>query len=260
MSTDSKTDTTHHNDWADKPQAYVDAEIAEKLALTDKAVAEASAARATTNKTLAEARVAKAAAKTAEFALVAAGYVADKATETRIKELASDAHHHVYHFKGAVDSSTVDKCWDQLSVWDRSEDPSEIELIFYSPGGSVMAGMALFDRILELREKGWVFTTNVRGYAASMAGILLQAGDVRVCGPESYILIHEISSGAIGKIGELEDEVEFMKMVQERVWDIFVERSGGKVSKARLKAMVRRKDFWIDSTKALKLGIVDAIR
>jgi ATP-dependent protease ClpP protease subunit len=99
-----------------------------------------------------------------------------------------------------------------------------------------------------------------RGYAASMGGILLQAGDVRVCGPESYILIHEISSGAVGKIGDLEDEVEFVKMIQKRVNDIFVARSGGKVTATKLRNMYRRKDFWLDSTKALALGIVDEIR
>ena len=96
--------------------------------------------------------------------------------------------------------------------------------------------------------------------AASMAGILLQAGDVRVCGPESYILIHEVSSGAVGKVGELEDEIEFVKLIQSRVLDLFVSRSGGKVTKAKLQAMYRRKDFWLDSTKALKLGIIDEIR
>jgi ATP-dependent protease ClpP protease subunit len=130
----------------------------------------------------------------------------------------------------------------------------------FSPGGSVFAGMVLFDHIVAMREKGWHFTTISRGYAASMGGILLQAGDVRVCGPESYILIHEISTGAVGKIGELEDTVEFTNMIQKRVNDIFVSRSGGKVTSSKLRAMYRRKDFWLDSSKSLSLGIVDEIR
>lgn len=237
--------------------AKMQAEAAHARAQAD---AERIKAAAEAEKNQAEARKVTAEAKLAELGLGKAQYDADKADITRLKELSADEYHHVYYFKDAVDSSSTDKCMNQLKFWDRTEEPSSIEIVFFSPGGSVMSGMALFDTIVGMRDKGWHFVTNCRGYAASMAGILLQAGDERVCGPESYILIHEISSMAIGKIGEMEDEVEFLRLVQDRVWNIFVTRSGGKVSKTKLKAMVRRKDFWIDSTRALRLGIIDSIR
>ena len=54
-----------------------------------------------------------------------------------------------------------------------------------------------------------------------MAGILLQAGDIRIMGAESWLMIHEISFGASGKIGEIEDTVEWVKKIQERVVKIF---------------------------------------
>lgn len=189
---------------------------------------------------------------------------AERAEEKRLKELADDEHHNVYYFKQSVSTDSVDKCITQLDAWVRTaeaadQDAGKIKIIFFSPGGGVMAGMNLFDHILALRQKGWHFTAVTRGYAASMAGILLQAADVRLCGPESYILIHEISSGAVGKIGELEDEVEFIKLIQRRVNDIFVARSEGKVTASKLRAMYTRKDFWLDSKKALELGIIDAI-
>ena len=226
---------------------------------TAKNEAEAEAARAEAAKHKAEARKFAAEAKAAELALIAAQHDADRATDKRKKELSSDEHHHSYYFKGGVEDSTVQKCIDQLNVWRRNEKPGSIELVFFSPGGAVFAGMVLFDHIVAMRQEGWHFKTITRGYAASMGGILLQAGDVRVCGPESYILIHEISSGAVGKVGELEDEVEFIKLIQKRVNDIFVGRSGGKVTGAKLRAMYRRKDFWLDSKKALELGIIDEI-
>ena len=239
-------------------------EIAKAEAEAVKFRAEADAAKVTANataaKALAEARKENALAEEAELKLVAAQHDADRAHEKRQRELSTDDHHHVFHFKTGVDNPSTDKCLEQLNYWRRNEEPGKIELIFYSPGGSVLAGMALFDFITAMRTEGWHFTTVCRGYAASMAGILLQAGDVRVCGPESYILIHEVSSGAVGKVGELEDEVEFVKLIQSRVLDLFVSRSGGKVTKAKLQAMYRRKDFWLDSTKALKLGIIDEIR
>ena len=225
-----------------------------------KAEAEADAATAMAEKSRAEARKESALATQEESKAVAMSHDADRAEEKRKKELSGDEHHHSYLFKGGVDDSSTQKCLDQLNFWRRNEEPGKIEITFFSPGGSVIAGMALFDHIIAMRNEGWHFTTICRGYSASMGGILLESGDVRVCGPESYILIHEISSGAVGKIGELEDEVEFIKMIQERVNNIFVERSGGKVTKAKLRAMYRRKDFWLDSSKALSLGIVDEIR
>jgi ATP-dependent protease ClpP protease subunit len=95
------------------------------------------------------------------------------------------------------------------------------------------------------------------GYAASMAGILLQAGEDRQMGREAYILIHEVSFGVAGKIGEVEDEVKFVKMVQKRVLDIFADRA--KVSRGYIAQRWRRKDWWLDSVTAQKLGIVDTV-
>lgn len=228
-------------------------ESVDDAAANDLKAAQAEAARAEAAAHLAEQRKTVAEAQKAEIEL-------RKALRAEAEELSADKHHRTYYFRGAVDDASVQKCIDQLNIWRRNSDPAEIELVFFSPGGSVMAGMALYDFIIAMRNDGWKFTTVARGYAASMGSILLQAGDVRVCGPESYILIHEISSGSIGKIGELEDEVEFLKLVQDRVYDIFVKRSGGKLTKSRLKGMVRRKDFWIDSKRALELGVVDAVR
>lgn len=237
----------------------IEANVAKVQAEATKALAEAEAARHAGVKSQSEARKEAALAEAAELALVGIRHDADRAAEKRAKELSSDEHHHVFYFKDAVADGSVQKCVDQLNYWRRTEQPGKVEVIFFSPGGSVFAGMVLFDHILAMRAEGWHFTTTTRGYAASMGGILLQAGDVRVCGPESYILIHEISTGAVGKIGELEDEVEFVKLIQKRVNDIFVARSGGKVTSSKLRAMYRRKDFWLDSAKALALGVCDRI-
>ena len=238
-------------------------EIAANVA---KAHAEAEKFKADAEKLAAERDIAKAQARSeaaraaeAELELETTRHEAEDETRAYLKSRSSDEFHHVYYFKGAVNESSTQACIDQLNFWRRTEEPGEIEIVFFSPGGSVFSGMVLFDHIVAMRGENWHFTTTTRGYAASMGGILLQAGDVRVCGPESYILIHEISSGAVGKIGELEDEVEFIKLIQKRVNDIFVHRSGGKVTSAKLRAMYRRKDFWVDSAKALELGIVDKI-
>lgn len=174
------------------------------------------------------------------------------------EDLADNRYHHVYFFADQVNESSVSRCVDRLTEWHRLSPDCEIEIIFNSPGGSVIPGMALFDYIRLLRRQGHKVTTVALGYAASMAGILLQAGDHRVIGQEAYVLIHEISAGAVGKIGEIEDEVKFIKKIQGRVLDIFAERSTKK--REYFARHWRRKDWWLDSAECKKLGIVDEVR
>ncbi len=172
--------------------------------------------------------------------------------------LADNKYHHVLFFNEQVASGSVAQCIDQLDTWDRLDPKCDIEIVFNSPGGSVTQGMALFDHIQRLKRKGHKVTTVAMGMAASMAGILLQAGDVRAIGAESYVLIHEISTGAVGKIGEIEDTVEFVKMIQKRVLRIFADRSKKPVS--YFAKHWRRKDWWLSSEDCLELGVVDEIR
>jgi ATP-dependent protease ClpP protease subunit len=94
--------------------------------------------------------------------------------------------------------------------------------------------------------------------AASMAGILLQAGHQRIMGRESWLMIHEASFSASGKTGDVEDTVEWVKAMQERILNIFATRS--KMTKSALKRKWTRKNWWISSDEALKLGFVDEIR
>ena len=174
--------------------------------------------------------------------------------------LAGDKYNMVYQFNDSVGSTSVGNCIKQLTTWSRTHAGKPIEIIFNSPGGSVIDGMALFDFILSLRNAGHDITTVAYGYAASMAGILLQAGTRREMGKEAYILIHEISTAVGGKIGEIEDEVEFVKKIQKRVVSIFVDRSGGKLTRAKIMHNWKRKDWWLDSEEALSLGVVDSVR
>lgn len=171
--------------------------------------------------------------------------------------LADNRFHHVYNFTEPVAGSSVGKCMTQLDVWKRIDPGCDITIVFNSPGGSVIDGMALFDYILQLRDAGHKITTKAMGYAASMAGILLQAGDVRQMGREAYLLIHEISTVTGGTMGQIEDEVTFLKMIQKRIVDIFAVRS--KISRAKIERGWKRKDWWLDSTEALKLGFVDEV-
>lgn len=208
-------------------------------------------------KLLAEAARAEAEAQTSRAEAVVAE-IAQRDLERKEQEvLATDKYHHVYGFNDPVSSSSVGECVSRLNLWARNDPGCDIKIVFNSPGGSVIDGMALYDYLQTLRAKGHKITTVAMGMAASMAGILLQAGDHRVTGAESYVLIHEITAGAVGKIGEIEDVVEFVKMIQKRVLNIFAARSNKKA--AYFAKHWRRKDWWLSSDECLRLGIVDEV-
>jgi len=133
-----------------------------------------------------------------------------------------------------------------------------MEIVFSSPGGSIVDGMELFDFIQHLRNEGHKITTGTLGYAASMAGILLQAGDVRWMGHQAWVMIHRAAFGAIGKTFEIEDEVRYVKRIEDRILDVFTSRSH--LSKLKIKRNWDRKDWWISSDEALELGLVDEVR
>jgi len=236
-----------------KTQAEIDAKVAMLGAQAAKLKAEAAAAEAQAEKARQEAITAKAEADAATIS-------ADRTREKYARELAGNEYHHVYEFNSVVGESSVKECMTKLTEWHRRAPGCAIEIVFNSPGGSVIPGMALFDHILELRAQGHEVTTVALGYAASMAGILLQAGSKRVAGREAWVLIHEVSSWAQGKVGDMEDEVKFLKRLQKRVLHIFAERSNGKISEKTLARKWHKTDWWLDSDECLQLGIVDEIR
>lgn len=184
-------------------------------------------------------------------------------------EQSKDVYHHIYRFNSVVGESSVKNCMDNLLLWHRTEPGCDIEIIFSSPGGSVIDGLVLFDFIGELRDHGHRVTTSTYGMAASMAGILLQAGDKRIMHKEAWLLIHEISFGTGGSMGTVEDTVEWLKGIQDRILDIFAARcaqakKNGTATKPLTKGQLekgwRRKDWWISSDNALTLGLVDEVR
>jgi len=206
--------------------------------------------RANAKKAEAEARKTMAEAEREEISLA-------KDRRQEEEALATDKYHYVYAFTETVSSSAVERCIGQLNLWIRTDPKCSIEIIFHSPGGEVIAGMALFDFIQRVRAGGHHVTTMALGMAASMAGILLQAGDKRVMGREAWVLIHEASFGTVGKIGEVEDMVEWVKKVQKRILDIFAARS--KLTAKQIARRWKRKDWWLSSEDCLELGFVDEV-
>jgi ATP-dependent Clp endopeptidase proteolytic subunit ClpP len=223
-------------------------EVAADIALKE---AEAALRAAEATKVSAEARKAEFLAHEAEL----------KYHETREKfdrAKSVDEMNFLYRFDGGVDGGSVKACMKKLTEWSRLNPKCDIELVFSSPGGNIIDGFELFDFIQELRVKGHHITTGSLGYAASMAGILLMAGDTRWIGHQSWMMIHRAAFGAYGKTFEIEDEVKFVRRIESRIVDIFTLRS--KLSKLKIKRNWDRKDWWISADECLELDLVDEIR
>jgi ATP-dependent Clp endopeptidase proteolytic subunit ClpP len=171
---------------------------------------------------------------------------------------ATDAYNLRYAYVEPVNTNSSLKCQNMLSQWHRLYPTRTIEIVFTSPGGSVVDGMALFDYIKEIQRSGHTINTHVLGVAASMAGILLQVGNTRSMAPESWLLIHEASFSSSGKIGDVEDTTEWVKKVCDRILNIFTARST--CTKAFIKKNWERRDWWVSAEDALKYGFIDEIR
>lgn len=213
--------------------------------------AEVKLKEAEASKTEAEASKARFEAHEAELKYYAAREKFDR-------EKAEDERNLLYRFTGDVSANSVTRCMKKLTEWSRVSPGCDMEIVFSSPGGSIIDGFELFDFIQELRSRGHKITTGSLGMAASMAGILLMAGDQRWIGHQCWMMIHRAAFGAIGKTYEVEDEVKLVKRIEERCLDIFVSRS--KLSKLKIKRNWDRKDWWIDADECLELGLVDEIK
>jgi len=227
----------------------------EEAALT---VAETEKVRAETAKLEAETARARSEAENAANMSIVARYAREAVERETAALLAGNDYHRVYLFNGSITESSVRLTINRLTEWSRLFPRQDIEIIFDSGGGSIVDGMALFDFILDLRHQGHRITTSALGVAASMASILLQAGDWRTMGSEAWLMIHEASFHVEGKMGEVEDTTDWVKKVQERVLRIFASRSTLTVEE--IKEMWSRRNRWIDSDEALRLGFVDALR
>ena len=171
---------------------------------------------------------------------------------------ADDFYHHIFRFGGEVNGTRVGECMSQLTEWHRLDPSKGVEIIFHSPGGSIEHGLALYDFLQDLRATGTKVTTGTFGMAASMAGVLLQAGDERWASPNSWLLLHRASFGAFGSAYEVEDQVELVKRMEERLVKILTERST--LTPEVVTDKWARRDWWLTGEEALKLGLVDKLR
>lgn len=214
---------------------------------------EAEKLKAETRKIIAEAREHETKAKIAALDLKAR-------KQDDVEFEASDWNQRIYRFTGEVDEKTVQDCVETLTLWARmdADEPGDVEVIFTSHGGDSFFGNSLYDNLRAISGQGFNVITTDLGYACSMAGILLQAGDWRRIGAQSFIHIHEVSWWHHGKFSEHEDELALSRKLVDRMIKIYVERSG-KITEKKLRELIMRKEAWFSADEAIAHGFADEI-
>ena len=132
-------------------------------------------------------------------------------------------------------------------------EPPPIHLHINSFGGSIFAGVAAVDQILNCQVPVHTF---IDGCAASAGTFLSVVGKKRYINKHAYILIHQLSSGFWGKFSEIEDEVKNLKRFMDMIKDLYIEHT--KIPKKKLDKLLKH-DLWLTPEEALKYGMVDEI-
>lgn len=171
------------------------------------------------------------------------------------RDTAAEEGRRTYTFYARVDEESVRACMATLASWSTKAPGAPLTVVFNSPGGAVHDGLALFDFLRHLRADGHHLTTMALGRAASMGAVLLQAGDRRVIGSNAFLMLHEVSNGASGKVSEMEESVELSKRLQKRLLAILAERST--LEMPQIQRKWTRRDWWLDADDAVSLGFAD---
>lgn len=131
--------------------------------------------------------------------------------------------------------------------------PKPLYLHINSYGGDLLAVMAVIDAI---QNSDIPVYTIIEGCAASAGTLMSVVGHRRLITRNSYMLIHQLSSGMYGKMEELEDEMINNKVFMKRIYDIYEEKTN---MKKREIVEALKKDLWWDAETCLKKGLVDEI-
>ena len=156
----------------------------------------------------------------------------------------------------SIDSEESEKIIDQLLKLDTMKSNKDITFYINSPGGSVPDGMAIYDTMQMIKSD---IKTICIGRCSSMAAVLLSGGTKgkRYITPNSEVMIHEVSSFNMGKIGELKINYEHSNTMNERIIKLLSSNTGKPIKKIRKD--IQLKDRWFNAEEALKYGLIDKI-
>ena len=156
---------------------------------------------------------------------------------------------------GPVNDGVANLVVAQLLFLESENPDKDIFLYINSPGGSVSAGLSIFDTMNFIKPD---VSTMCMGMAASMGSFLLMAGakGKRMSLPNSRVMIHQPSGGAQGQATDIEIHAREILKTREQLNKIYAERTGQPIEKIRADM---ERDLWMSPTEALDYGLIDQV-
>lgn len=156
---------------------------------------------------------------------------------------------------GPVNDALANTVIAQLIFLANQDAKKDIALYINSPGGSVTAGLAVYDT---MQYVSCDISTICVGMAASMAATLLAAGakGKRIALPNAEVLIHQVMGGVEGQATEIEISARHILFIKERLNRILAKHTGQPIKKIEKDT---DRDYYMGATEAKEYGIVDTI-
>jgi len=155
----------------------------------------------------------------------------------------------------AIDDNVANSIVAQLLFLEAEDPDKDISLYINSPGGSITAGMAIYDTMQYIKAD---VSTICTGMAASMGAFLLTAGEIgkRFALPNSEVMIHQPLGGTQGQATDIEIHAKRIIKMREKINEILSERSGQPLDV--IQADTDRDNF-MSATKAAEYGLIDKV-
>lgn len=156
---------------------------------------------------------------------------------------------------GPVNDHTANLIVAQLLFLESENPDKDVSFYINSPGGSVSAGMAIFDTMNFIKPE---VSTLCTGFAASMGAFLLAAGakGKRFSLPNSKIMIHQPSGGSQGQATDIEIQAREILKTREQLNKILAERTGQPLERI---ARDTERDYYMSADESQEYGLIDKV-
>ncbi|MBQ2699679.1 MAG: ATP-dependent Clp endopeptidase proteolytic subunit ClpP [Clostridia bacterium] len=156
---------------------------------------------------------------------------------------------------GPIDDHVANLVVAQLLFLEMENPDADVSLYINSPGGSVTAGMAIYDTMNYIK---CPVRTVCIGMAASMGAFLLMAGEKgkRLALPNAEVMIHQPLGGAEGQATDVAIRAEWLLKTKKKMTEMMAEMSGQPLEKVQQDV---ERDYFMSAEEALKYGIIDEI-
>ncbi len=157
---------------------------------------------------------------------------------------------------GPIDDNVANLVCAQLLFADHENADKEVQIYINSPGGSVTAGLSIYDTMQFINCE---VRTLCLGQAASMGALLLASGTKgkRICLPNSRVMIHQPSGGSQGQASDIEIQAREILYMRQRMNEILAQHTGKSVEEV---AADTERDNFMTPEEAIQYGIIDEIK